>query len=287
LLPFLVPELPEVESIRRTLAPPLIGRHIVRARLLRRDFCTRGDGRPCSPRDLLQGTTIRALDRRGKQLAIIATDGCTLVVQLGMSGQFLLTPRGMPPPNSPHVHCLWTLDDGATLLSRDPRRFGGLWALPCEDALRQRWSALGPDALTIAAPELTERAGKSARAIKAALLDQRVLAGVGNIYADEALFRAGIHPLRTARSLSGNDWPALASAIRDTLSSAIEAGGSTLRDYRNALGVAGSAQLTHAVYARAGQSCIRCGRPLRGIRIAQRATVYCPRCQPRRQRRIS
>lgn len=277
-----MPELPEVETVRRTLAPALVGRRIVRASLLRPDFGQRPDGRPCSPRDLLQGMTVRALDRRGKQLAILTREGPVLIAHLGMTGQLRAAATETPLT---HIHARWHLDSGTTLTFRDARRFGGLWALPSEADLHARWSALGPDALLATPADLRSRSGESRRAIKAVLLDQAVIAGVGNIYADEALFLAGIHPLRTPRSLRPQEWEALAAAIHRTLNAAIGAGGSTLRDYIDALGVRGRAQADHAVYARAGEPCLTCTRPLRGIRIGGRATVYCPRCQPRRPAR--
>jgi formamidopyrimidine-DNA glycosylase len=145
--------------------------------------------------------------------------------------------------------------------------------------LEARWAALGPDALGITGGDLEGRAGESDRAIKAVLLDQGVLAGVGNIYADEALFRAGLSPRRKARRFGPDDWHRLAGAIRETLAEAVRARGSTLRDYVGAAGEAGQAQLLHRVYGRRGEPCTNCGRRLKGIRLAQRATVYCPACQ--------
>lgn len=276
-----MPELPEVESTRLSLEPGLLGRGIVRAHLRRADICESGIGGTCSARDLLEGATIAQLARHGKQLAIIAADGRTLVVQLGMSGSLRLLTPGAPEPKG-HVHAAWTLDDGSRLIFRDPRRFGGLTAFATADALRQtRWSELGPDAGRITGAKLHARAGESKRAIKAALLDQAVLAGVGNIYADESLFCAGIRPSRRADRLVRDEYDALAGAIRRTLARAIRDGGSTIRDYANGAGAAGRAQLTHAVYGRAGGVCLVCGGALRATRIAQRATVYCPRCQAR------
>jgi formamidopyrimidine-DNA glycosylase len=280
-----VPELPEVESIRRTLEPHIRGRAITRARIFRPDFCRRENGKPCTPRDLLQGATVASLDRRGKQLAIIANSGQALVVQLGMSGSLrVLSPEEALPPA--HVHALWITDAGARVISRDPRRFGGLTALPSLDALHDRWAELGPDALSITGDELLGRAKASRRVIKAVLLDQRILAGVGNIYADEALFAAGINPLRGADTLTPAEYAALAGAVVSSLQSAIDAGGSTLRDYRDARGSAGRAQLKHAVYGRGDDDCLRCAGPLREIRVSQRATVFCPQCQPRRRTRL-
>jgi formamidopyrimidine-DNA glycosylase len=277
-----VPELPEVETVRRTLAPALEGRRVTRAVLHRSDYCERAGGKPCRPKDLLQGATIRSVERHGKQLAFVSLEGPVLVAHLGMSGQLrIIDPAARPAPAT-HLHAEWVLDSGARLRFRDPRRFGGLWALPSEDDLRQRWATLGPDGLTATAAELRSRAAESRRAIKAVLLDQEVIAGVGNIYADEALFLSRINPARPARLLQPAEWEALTEAIHRTLAAAIEARGSTLRDYIDALGVAGSAQAAHAVYGRAGDPCLVCGRRLKGSRLAGRATVHCSQCQPKR-----
>jgi formamidopyrimidine-DNA glycosylase len=280
-----VPELPEVETVRRGLAPAMVGCLVERAVLHRKDYCVRSAGGPCRPRDLLEGAVVRAVERHGKQLAFIAEDGRVLVAHLGMSGQLRALAPGVEPPRSTHVHAVWMLDGGGRVIFRDPRRFGGLWVLKGEAELRERWSRLGPDGLEITGEQLRERAGQSLRAIKAVLLDQSVVAGVGNIYADEALFLSRIHPLRAARSLRAEEYDSLAAAIRRTLLAAIAAKGSTLRDYRDASGEPGDAQAGHAVYGRAGEPCYGCHGKLKGMRVAQRATVWCPRCQPRTRRR--
>lgn len=294
-----MPELPEVETLRSGLEPALLGRRVTRAALYRRDiFITPADPQggfsrarsapkpaPYTPADLLQGATITALHRRGKQLAILSTSRRILLIHLGMSGQLRLVPsvggaRVLDPESLPsHTHAAWTLDSGDTLLFRDPRRFGGLWSLASQGALDSRWAALGPDAATLSPEALAAAAASSARPIKALLLDQSAVAGVGNIYADEALFLARISPRRLASRLKPDQLDLLASAIRETLAAAIRARGSTVRDYQDATGSPGRAQLAHQVYGHARQPCPRCGSPLRGTRLAQRATVYCPRCQ--------
>jgi formamidopyrimidine-DNA glycosylase len=290
-----MPELPEVECLRRSLEPHLIGRTVSRATLRRQDICeVFTDCRPrrATPADLLQGLTISELHRRGKQLAILSHEGPLLVVHLGMTGQLLFTPspayggrgrRNGSSNDQTHVHATWTLSKGSDsgqLLFRDPRRFGGLWTFPSLDTLQTtRWSTLGPDALTISSSQLAAALEGSRRAIKAALLDQAVLAGVGNIYADESLFIAGINPRRLATALKPTQIDTLASATREVLSRSISTGGSTLRDYRDANGQAGSSQLTHAVYGRSGQACIRCSTRLRQAQVGQRTTVWCPNCQ--------
>ncbi len=166
------------------------------------------------------------------------------------------------------------------LLFCDPRRFGGLWAFPTAGALRAaRWAQLGPDALRVTAAQLRPRLHATRRPLKSALLDQHLLAGVGNIYADESLFRAGLHPRRPAASLSRQEVAGLAAAIRFCLQTSLAAGGSTLRDYRDADGRSGFAQAAHAVYGRGGLPCFTCGARLRIGQTAQRTTVHCPRCQ--------
>jgi formamidopyrimidine-DNA glycosylase len=198
-----------------------------------------------------------------------------------MSGQLLiLNPEHTIKPN--HVHVEWLFDSGERLLFRDPRRFGGIWCCPSRAALfEHRWNALGPDAATITARELHKVLAATRQSVKAALLDQTILAGVGNIYADEALFAARLHPLRRCEELNKTEAAKLGVAIRQTLRRAIKAGGSTLRDYRNTDGQPGRQQLAHAVYARSGLPCQRCGQCLQSIKITGRMTTYCPRCQPR------
>lgn len=279
-----MPELPEVETLRRSLEPHLLSRRIAAAVIHRRDFLilpgdpvggfsrSRTAARPkrASAEHLLQGSRIVELRRRGKQLAILADDGRALVIHLGMTGQLLVG----APVRPTHTHLSWMLDSGASLHFRDPRRFGHARFVPAfTDAF---WNDLGPDALT-ASPEVLNT--PSRRAIKAVLLDQSILAGVGNIYADESLFRAGISPKRRADRLTPDQRTRLASVVREVLAEAITARGSTLRDYRDAQGQLGSAQLLHRVYGRAGLPCVTCGKTLVPARLAQRMTVFCRSCQ--------
>lgn len=276
-----MPELPEVECVRRTLAALLRCRRVEGARLARRDIAHGVRG----PRDLLVGSEGLRIDRHGKQLALVGASGRALCVHLGMSGQLLWTPPGRRLARTDHVHAVWRLRTGdapgGRLVFRDPRRFGGIWAYPSSAALLEaRWSRLGPDALTISAEELRRRLGSTRRPLKSALLDQRVLAGVGNIYADEALHRAGISPLREGGALSPGEASRLAQAIVSVLRQAIDGGGSTLRDYLNGVGEAGEHQRRHRVYGRRGQLCLRCRTRLASDLIAQRMSVWCPRCQP-------
>jgi formamidopyrimidine-DNA glycosylase len=282
-----VPELPEVETVRRGLASAILGRRIARAVLRRADFCQTEHGKRARPAELLQGDRVAGLDRRGKQIAVVGDSDRVVVIHLGMSGQVLVLGSGQKPQRADHVHAEWTLDDGSRVLFRDPRRFGGLWAFPSREAVTRRWNDLGPDALQATGSVLNAAAGESARSIKAVLLDQAVLAGVGNIYADEALFAAGISPRRKARSLSHDEWGLLAHKVRFVLAAAIEAKGSTLRDYRGATGEEGQAQSLHKVYGRGGEPCFICGTALRSLTLAQRTTVYCPTCQGRSASRVS
>ena len=273
-----MPELPEVESVRRSLLPYLLGRSVVQSILHRADI-VEGD---TSPAALLQGHLITALQRRGKLLSF-HTSGRVLAIHLGMSGQLLVLAEGAAPKNATHLHAEWRLDSGERLIFRDPRRFGGISTHATEaDFQSQRLQALGPDALTIDTTHLAQSLRKAKRPIKAALLDQGVLAGVGNIYADESLFLAAINPARPCTRLNDQDFTRLASAIRDVLTRAIASGGSTLRDYVNASGDQGSYTLEHSVYGRTGQTCLRCATPLKTRLIAQRTTVWCPTCQPTR-----
>ncbi len=290
-----MPELPEVETLRRTLEAALRGRTIVDARVHRRDMVvapgdpaggwsrsgeTRAPVRLTRAMMLSEGRVER-VDRLGKRLAIVADDGRVIEIHLGMSGQVLVAARGRRLASGEHVHVRWRLDTGDRVVFRDPRRFGGIWTHENEDALRERsWSRVGPDALTIDARVLRLRAGDSARVIKAVLLDQRVLAGVGNIYADEALFGARISPRAVTADLEPATWRRLAGSIRGVLGRAIAARGTTLRDYRDARGEVGEGGTTLRVYGRGGLACGRCGGELFSETIAQRTTTWCPVCQP-------
>ncbi len=278
-----MPELPEVESTRRSLLP-IIGGRVVSVDLRRSDVVEGAH----TPAALLSGSSILALRRHGKQLAIEATSGVVLV-HLGMTGQLELSHTHLDDrthdqqTHDRHTHAIWSLKLAtrarALLWFRDPRRFGGLWTFSSMDKVRARWIGLGPDALAISGEELAGAVADSRRAIKAALLDQGAIAGVGNIYADEALFRAGVRPGRRASRLTRDQAERLAGAIREVLAESVQSGGSTLRDYRDAAGHAGTFQSRHRVYGRGGEPCLVCGTRLTQTTIAQRTTVYCRRCQ--------
>lgn len=276
-----MPELPEVECVRRTLEPRLLGAMVESVRLRRHDMLTRPPGKPRARREtlLLAGGRISQLRRHGKQLAIITHDGRTCIVQLGMTGSLRWSSEPLARGSVTHVHCVWTLGANRGFFwFADPRRFGGLTSL-LGDSLSCHWAALGPDALTIPGDHLHRVLARSRRAVKAALLDQHVLAGVGNIYADEALFLARLLPHTPCRALSAAAWDRLADAIRTVLADALRSGGSTLRDYRDGEGNPGLYQARHSVYGRVGMPCPACSAALSGGFLAQRATVWCPACQ--------
>lgn len=279
-----MPELPEVETVRRSLEPRLLGRTIRSVDIRRADIADAFTLRageltdaPVTPAALLAGAVVDRLERLGKQIAIIARDRRALCVHLGMTGRLTWTPEA--PGLQKHRHLIWTLDAG-WLTFDDPRRFGGVWAYTTFDLLhRHRWAGLGPDALTISAAQLAEALQGGRTSIKAALLDQARLAGVGNIYADEALFLSRIAPRRQAGRLTPQEVTYLAAAVRSTLRDAVAARGSTLRDYRDADGERGTGTTLHRVYGRGGKPCLVCGTRLRQATVAQRTTVWCPRCQ--------
>ncbi len=276
-----MPELPEVENVRRSLIPHLVGHTLTEARLLRADVCTTENAATPTPADLLQGATVRSIERRGKQLAVVADTGRVLNIHLGMSGQVLVRPAN-PTPEEKHVHAVWTTA-ARSIIFKDPRRFGGLWTFSTFEALLiSRWRMLGPDALDADPLTWVASLRRGRRCIKATLLDQSVVAGIGNIYADEALHRAGVHPATLSHRLSPARASALGDSVRRVLAEAVEAGGSTLRDYRNADGVSGRQQEKHLVYGRSGERCLACSAPLRTATLAQRTTVWCPRCQTKR-----
>lgn len=270
-----MPELPEVETIRRGLAPLITGRRITRVTVRHRGL------RWPVARDLerrLEGRAIVDVGRRGKYLLIACDDG-TLIVHLGMSGSLRTVPSATPPGR--HDHFDLVLDDGRMLRFNDPRRFGSVHWVEHDPLDHPLLAALGPEPL---APDFDgDRlyAGTRGRraAIKQVLMDSHVLAGIGNIYASEALYRAGIHPARSASRLSRGRYRLLADAILETLERAIAAGGSTLRDFVDATGAPGCFQQQYGVYGRAGEPCRRCGATIRLLRQGQRSTFYCPRCQ--------
>ena len=270
-----MPELPEVETTRRGVIPRVVGRRIAAVTVYDRRL------RWPVPESLartLRGRTIDRVERRSKYLLFRIGAG-TLIVHLGMTGS--LRVHSGPPPRRLHDHLDVALDDGTVLRYHDPRRFGAvLWA---EDDARDHklLRGLGPEPFDDAfTAEHLFRATRGRRAaIKLALMDNGLVVGVGNIYANEALFRAGIRPTVAAGRLSRPRLARLVDAVRAVLTEAIAKGGSTLRDYVDSSGEPGYFQLDYHVYGRAGEACRVCGAPIKLRRQGQRATFYCPRCQ--------
>ena len=260
-----MPELPEVETVVRSVTAHLAGRRIVSTRFTSR-FVTPGSRAKLAER--LAGRRIESVKRRGKFI-VIALDRGTLTVHLGMTGKLLV--EGEP---SEHTHGVFTLDDGV-LLYHDPRQFGRIEWSP---GAPPRVARLGPEPLEIGFDEFRKRLNRKTK-IKALLLNQTFLAGLGNIYADESLFAAGIHPLTMAGKLNATRAHKLYLAIREILTHAIQMGGSSISDYVNGRGERGWFQVEHRVYGREGQPCAKCGKPIRKILVAQRGTHYCPTCQ--------
>jgi formamidopyrimidine-DNA glycosylase len=269
-----MPELPEVETTRRSLLPHVAGAQIaavtVRERRLRRplaaDFAAQ-----------LRGRRIDTVDRRGKYLLFALDDGRDLLVHLGMSGSLCLVPAATAPV--PHDHVVIALDRGPLLVFNDPRRFG-LMAIGRRDQLDEL-RRVGPDPLLEAPTVDGWRALTRGRRapIKNLIMDQRLLGGVGNIYASEALFAAGIRPRRRAAGLTRAELARLGESLRGVLERAVALGGSSISDYRDGNGNAGYFQIHHAVYDRDGQPCGRCRTPIKRIALGGRSTFYCPRCQ--------
>jgi formamidopyrimidine-DNA glycosylase len=273
-----MPELPEVETTRRGLEPLLVGQRIqavvVRDRRLRQPV-------PRRLPQLLAGATVRSLARRGKYLLVDCGTG-TLIVHLGMSGRLWVVNEATPA--TAHDHFDLVLESGAVVRLRDPRRFGlVLWQAGRDPLAHALLAEIGPEPLSSEFDGAALYAAMRTRnaAIKLTLMDSHVVAGVGNIYANEALFHAAVHPRTPARRLSRDRCAVLAEKIRYTLELAITAGGSSLRDYVSASGLAGNFQSQFMVYDRAGEACRRCGVSIRGIRQGQRSTFFCPACQRR------
>jgi formamidopyrimidine-DNA glycosylase len=267
-----MPELPEVETVVRTLRPRLVGQTVRRVTLSRTDILTPPDF------DLakhLLGRTVRSIDRRGKRIVLTLDTGDRFYIHLGMTGQ--LTADVPTAPLKTHTHLILDTPAGQ-IRFRDPRRFGGIWWLGRDASPDAR---MGPEPLTLRPAQLATRLAKTKRAIKVALLDQQLVAGLGNIYVDEALFAAGLHPLLLASDLSLDQVKRLTRAIKLILRTAIRHRGSTLRDYMDADGASGAFQNRHKVYDRAGEPCRACKTPIERIVLGGRSTHFCPKCQRR------
>jgi formamidopyrimidine-DNA glycosylase len=272
-----MPELPEIETIRRGLTPLLAGREIravtVRDRRLRE---------PVIPRRLrqLRGRRITAIRRRSKYLLIDTDADLTLLVHLGMAGQFWVAETALP--SRPHEHVVFRLDDGRELRYADSRRFGMLLVIPTAGLDRHpRLNGLGPEPFDerLDGETLFSATRRRARPIKNFLLDTRSIAGIGNIYACEALYRARIDPRRPVGRVGRVRWDRLIRTLRQVLQESIDAGGTTFRDYLRADGDVGRFAVRLRVYDRHGRRCGRCGRAIRRIVQAGRSTFFCSRCQ--------
>ncbi|MGL4550413.1 MAG: bifunctional DNA-formamidopyrimidine glycosylase/DNA-(apurinic or apyrimidinic site) lyase [Gemmataceae bacterium] len=271
-----MPELPEVETVVRDLRPLLVGRTVVAVERtsgvgLRRAWDPAWAG-------LVAGRRVEAVRRRGKWI-VASLGGGRLVVHLGMTGQFVVHPADAP--RSAHTHFVFTLDRGE-LRYRDPRRFGSVQWLADDAAVADFFAGqgIGPEPFGVAPGWWREQLAATSRNLKATLLDQTVVAGVGNIYADEALFRARLHPSRRASGLTRPEADRLRRAVEEVLTRAIEARGSTIRDYVGGSGLAGGFQDEFAAYGRGGRPCPRCGAVIAVGRFAGRSSHFCPACQP-------
>lgn len=256
-----MPELPEAETIVRTLRPHVEGRRIVAAEFRAKRVSKDDPG-------LLAGLRVRSLGRYGKQI-LFDLDGRFLLVKLGMTGSLLW---GSEP--TAYTRAFVEFEHGH-LCYDDIRQFGSF------HILGEPPSAYGPDPFEIGASEFAARLRSRDTEIKKLLLDQSFVRGVGNIYADEALFRAGIHPRARTRRIRADRAAALLAATVELLETAISHGGSSISDYVDASGAKGSFQQLHQVYGREGEPCVRCGAPVRKIVVGQRGTHFCPRCQHR------
>jgi len=272
-----MPELPEVETIRRTLAAHVGGLVIRQVHVFWPPALSGWEGREMA--DIVQGQKIASLGRRGKYLLIHLQREWTLVAHMRMTGRLYYFPEAHAA--NKHTHAVFELDRGE-LHFMDTRKFGRIQAVPNAwlgevPALRR----LGPEPLDESfTPEvLGQRLHAKKVKLKAALLDQAVIAGLGNIYADEALFAAGLHPEKPAAALNGTELVKLHGAIQSVLQAGIDSRGTSFRDYRDANGEMGSFQARLNVYGRAGEPCRKCGRALAKLRLGGRTTVFCPECQ--------
>jgi formamidopyrimidine-DNA glycosylase len=274
-----VPELPEVETIVRDLRPRLIGRTLRRPRLYHRDVL-RGVS-TSRLLDILRNNTVRALDRRAKHLVLRLASGERVIIQLRMTGSLQILDRRLNAVERRYAVLVASIGGGSRLVFRDVRRLGTIQLLS-EPQWHRYTAAIGPEPLAarFTGADFRERLRPSRQAIKKAIMDQRRLAGVGNIYANEALFLARIDPSRPANSLTHREYSALFRAVRRVLRAAIDHGGTTVRDYRNGTGQPGSFQHALLVYDRAGDPCVRCGHRLATTHaIDGRQTTFCWHCQ--------
>jgi formamidopyrimidine-DNA glycosylase len=286
-----MPELPEVETVVRDLRPLLVGRSIVGVRQSRKKLRKPWDA---AWNAAVTGTKIEGVRRRGKWILLDLVEGAAvgravpvaarhaespcLRVHLGMTGQFTVVPADTPELD--HLHLVFALDNDTELRFRDQRRFGSVEWFPDRIALETEMNAeLGPEPFGMDGAAFRDAVRGTGRNLKAVLLDQTIVAGVGNIYADEALFRAQLHPARTGKSLTPEECDRLREAIEAVMTRAIESRGSTIRDYVGGSGLRGGFQNEFAVYGRTDLPCPVCGTAVQCVRLAGRSSHYCPLCQ--------
>ena len=264
-----MPELPEVETVVRSLAP-LIGRRIATAEFRNLRILRGGDPDHMAAR--LEGRKILSIKRYGKFIVATIEGGGHLMIHLGMTGKLLLG-----GPSGKHTHAVFTFDRG-TLLFDDSRQFG---CIEYSEEFPKRVARLGPEPMEISFGDFAADLKRRKTRIKSLLLNQTFIRGVGNIYADEALFRAGIHPQALTSRIRGERTRKLYDAIGEVLREAIEAGGSSISDYVDAEGRSGFFQFSHRVYQRTGEPCLNCKTAIRRVIVTQRSSHFCPRCQKR------
>jgi formamidopyrimidine-DNA glycosylase len=290
-----MPELPEVEVTRRVLSPLLVGRVIREVAVSKPSYFFLTP--PATLRRALPGKSVGELSRIGKYLLADLSDGSRLLLHLGMTGQLFSSEAQSPrllsstarsslapeaqtsfrPDLHTHLHFRFQ-DDGPDIFFRDVRKFGKVQLL-APGKSDKRLDLLGPDALGVEASHLQAAAKKRSTPVKSLLLDQSVLAGVGNIYADEALFLAGVRPLRAARRVKAREWAGIAGAVKQVLLRSIETGGSSISDYLRPDGKDGGYQDERRVYGREDEPCHSCGSAILRVVIATRSSSYCPSCQ--------
>jgi len=275
-----MPELPEVETVRRSLEPNLLGKKIIDIKVNMPKLIKIPAGDASAFTNNLIGCTFKEIKRRGKYLLFILDNNQTLVIHLRMTGRLLYVEKEVPIEK--HTHFIFSLDDGYELRFHDIRQFGLIYLVASQEVgLITGLKTMGPEPLS---EDFTLKCfkealrGKKQRA-KVFLLDQRCVAGIGNIYADEILFQAGIHPDETVDKLTAEKIKALWEAIKDRLQAGVEHRGSSIKDYVDGFGQAGTFQHQLKVYGKSGQACLKCGTQIERIKVGGRSTSYCPKCQ--------
>jgi len=274
----IMPELPEVEVISRGLAPHLEGRKLTRvifgSKKLRLPLPTR------EQTSVLVGETICTVKRRAKYIIITLENSAKIIIHLGMTGRLGVFPKKTAPAT--HDHARWLLDNQFELRFNDTRRFGSIQVLGPDDDLEMFFAGLGPDPFwpDFSAQYLGKLAANRSLPVKNFLMDNRVVTGIGNIYASETLFRAGINPKTPVRKIPRTSWQTIIDKSREVLEEAIRSGGTTIADYVNSSGEKGYFQTKLQVYGRTDQPCPACGEPIRKINLGGRASFFCPVCQP-------